>query len=125
MAYVLEFSCCFTNPDATVWHPGQQVPLDWTPEGGQATGDKMVAQVTLTAVLTGPYPTVHAASLGGPGHSSTAATAPVIKVSTVSLSGPVSVLTIPSSAAPGYYNLWTTAAAGGMSNGGGWNITIG
>lgn len=126
--YVVEFSCCFTAPNATVWQPGQQVPLDWTPEGGQANGHKLVAQVTLTAVLTGPYPTIadlNDANNGGPDQSRIAATAPVIKLSVVPTIAPVSVLTIPRSTAPGLYNLWTTAAAQGMSNGQGWNITVG
>lgn len=123
--YVTEYSCCSPDPGGTVWQPGQQIKLGWLPSGGQPTGDKLVAQVTLTAVLTGPYPTVHAASLGGPGHSRTVATAPIIKVSTVSLSGPVSALTIPRSAAPGYYNLWTTAATETMSEGGGSAVAVG
>lgn len=107
-----------------MWQPGQQMKLGWLPSGGQPAGT-LVAQVTLTAVLTGPYPTVHAAGLGGPGHSRTVATAPIIQVSTVSLSGPVSVLTIPRGAAPGYYNLWTTAATKTMSEGGGSAVAVG
>lgn len=122
--YVTEYSCCSQEPDGTVWQPGQQIKLDWLPSGGQPTGD-LVAQVTLTAVLTGPYPTLHAASLGGPGDSRTIATAPIIKVSTVSLSGPISVLTIPRSATPGYYNLWTSAATETMSEGGGNAVAVG
>ncbi len=87
----------------------------------------MVAQVTLTAALIGPYPTagdLDDANESGPGQSRIAATAPVIKVSTVSLSGLVSVLTIPRSAAPGYYSIWSTAAAEGMSKSGGTTITV-
>jgi len=116
MEYVLEYSCCVTDAGTTVWHPGQRVPLDWMASGGQTTGDKMVAQVSLTAVLSGPYRTLgdlNDANKSGPDQSHIVATAPVIKLSSVSVSAPVSVVTIPPSAAPGYYSLWTSAAAGG------------
>jgi hypothetical protein len=84
-------------------------------------------RVTLTAVLTGPYRTIgdlKEANKTGPDRSHIVATAPVINLSRVPVTPPVSVVTIPAGAAPGYYNISTSDAAGGIAGGGAVIITV-
>ena len=123
----LWYSCCATDVVTTVWHPGQQVRIAWTPSGSQAIGARMVAPMTLTVVLTGPYRTtgdLKDANKGGPDRSSIVAAAPVIKLFAVPVRSPVSVVTIPSDAAPGSYNLSFTVASGAASSSGASVITV-
>jgi hypothetical protein len=123
----LLYKCCFMEPDLTLYQPRQQMSLGWLPNG-TTTGNKIAPQLVLSAELVGPYRTVsdlQAANEGGPDQSHIVATAPVITLSSVPVMSPTSVLTIPPSAAPGYYVVWSTAAAGGTSNSGGVNITVG
>ena len=123
----LWYSCCATDVVTTVWHPGQQVRIAWTPRGSQATGARMAAPMTLTVVLTGPYRTtgdLKDANKGGPDQSSIVAVAPVIKLLAVPDRSPVSVVTIPSDAAPGSYNLSFTVASGAASSSGASIITV-
>jgi hypothetical protein len=87
----------------------------------------VAAPVTLTVVLTGPYRTIgdlKNANKGGPDRSSLVATAPVIKLSVVPARSPVSVVTIPTDAAPGSYNLLFTVASGAASVSGASVITV-
>lgn len=87
----------------------------------------MAAPVTLTVVLTGPYRTIgdlKNAKKGGPGRSSLVATAPVIKLSVVPARSPVSVVTIPTDAAPGSYDLLFTVASGAAAVSGTSVITV-
>jgi hypothetical protein len=122
------YSCCATDVSTTVWHPGQHVRIAWTQYGSHVTGTRVTPPVTLTAVLTGPYRTIgdlKDANYGGSDPSSFVAAAPVIKVSVVPASSPVSVVTIPPATAPGYYNLSTRAAFGSASVSGATIITIG
>ena len=87
----------------------------------------MVAPMTLTVVLTGPYRTtgdLKDANKGGPDRSSIVAAAPVIKLFAVPVRSPVSVVTIPSDAAPGSYNLSFTVASGAASVSGASVITV-
>jgi hypothetical protein len=88
----------------------------------------VAAPVTLTAVLTGPYKTIgdlKYANKGGPDRSSIVAAAPVIKVSVVPASSPVSVVTIPRGTAPGSYNLLFSVASGAAAISGAAVITVG
>jgi hypothetical protein len=87
----------------------------------------VLAPVTLTAVLTGPYRTIgdlKDASKGGPNRSSIVAAAPVIRLSVVPARSPVSVVTIPPDAAPGSYNLSVAVASGAASASGASIITV-
>src|SRR5215471_10755345 len=43
----LQYSCCAGNLGATVWHPGQQLQVRWTVNGGQAKAGRVVTRVTL------------------------------------------------------------------------------
>jgi hypothetical protein len=86
-----------------------------------------VAPVTLTVVLTGPYRTIgdlKNANKSRPDQSSIVAAAPVIELHAVPANSPVSVVTIPSDAAPGSYDLSFTVASGAASESGASVITV-
>jgi hypothetical protein len=119
------YTCCAEDAGTTTWHPGQQVRITWIPQGRPA---RDAATTTLTAVLAGPYRTVtalKAANTQGIDRSHVVAAAPAIRASGSEATSPVSVVTIPADAAPGYYNLRFQAAVGNMASYGGTIISVG
>ncbi len=118
----ISFTCCATDVSARVWHPGQQITIDWARLGhAPAAGVRLSAPITLKAVLSGPYSSVAALksiTVNGGGAARLATTAPALKIVRVPAVAPVSVITLPPGTAPGYYNLKTTEVSGGFSAGG-------
>jgi hypothetical protein len=119
------YTCCAQDLGTTTWRPGQQLRITWVPQGQPARG---AGTSTLTAVLTGPYPTVtalKAANDRGTDRSRIVAAAPAIRASGSRVSSPVSIVTIPADAARGYYNLRVHAAAGNVASYGATIISVG
>ena len=125
-APAMSFSCCAASVVAHPWRPGQQIRLAWTTQGRPAAGS--TGETALTATLTGPYRTVvelKAANANGTDRARQIAAAPVIRVSGDPASAPVSVITIPADAAPGYYNLRFADTGGNMASYGATIISVG
>ena len=101
------FTCC-ANSDALLraWHPGQGLTVQWVAESVGVTPDDTQHQVTLRALLTGPYTSVAALKAGGV-HRATLLAAP-LHVTDRSPGNPVSTIALPLDLAPGWYNLATT-----------------
>lgn len=109
------YSCCRTVLVDTVYHPGSAIRVQWT-RSTQAPSSAPALRITLSVALSGPFKSVELlkTSIGGPHPRKppvTASAAP-IRLSSEVAANPVSVLRIPRSAAPGYYNLAFTAATG-------------
>jgi len=124
----VSYTCCSASVVATSWHPGQQLPVAWTRVGKVPPGQS-IQPVTLSAVMTGPFSSaaaLKAAITRGSGGSITAS-APTITISQNPPRTPVSVITIPADAPPGFYNLEFTLAfgLGGGSDSGASIITVG
>jgi hypothetical protein len=101
-------TCCSTTIAAKPWHPGQQLRVGWIETGSPSPANGTHQAYVLTVILTGPYRSVTAlktANNRGPDQSRIVATAPEIRTSGYEVRSPVSVLTIPAEAAPGFYNL--------------------
>ena len=124
---VQTYTCCVAGDIEPIRHPGQSVSVHWIAEPSQSPGP--VAQVTLKVFLDGPFPSVTAlksAMVSVPDAQTSAhlATSSMVVSNQVG-NAPVSELTIPKSARPGYYNWTTTVASGGMSASGSTIIQIG
>ncbi|MDG4795758.1 hypothetical protein [Micromonospora sp. WMMD1082] len=109
------YTCCTDEDVNTPYEPGQTLTVHWIVEHSPEPGG-VPPQVELTAHLTGPYATVEAlksaivAARDIPGVVTFAA-APVRPAGTPD-EQPVSPITIPGEAQPGYYNLTTSVVDG-------------
>ncbi len=100
-AFIVNYTCCTAADITAIRHPGETFKLHWT--AAPATPDRgSVTKVTLRAGLDGPYasPTDVKSSTTGPKWK-----APDIVTTNAVGTHPVSVITIPKDAVPGYYNL--------------------
>lgn len=105
------YSCCSAILVDTVYHPGGVVVLRWrrdvAPPGANGRGDYL-----LSARLSGPFPSVEELKTtiaGSPNaHVALNLASPVTRVSNTSGASPVTRLRVPTTAAPGYYNLSIT-----------------
>ena len=105
------YSCCSAKFVDTVYRPGEVMVLRWirtvVPPAGNGHGDYL-----LSARLSGPFSSVERLkfTFEASPHARAALnlSSPVIRVANTSGAKPVTVLRIPISAAPGYYNLSTT-----------------
>ena len=79
------------------------------------TADDMHHAITLTAVLSGPFPSVAALKAGGT-HSETLV-ASSLRVSDRTPVSPVSTIALPTDVAAGWYNLVITIKAAGGNTG--------
>jgi hypothetical protein len=124
----VSYTCCSASVTAPSWHPGQQLPVTWTRVGNVPTGQS-IQPVTLSAVMTGPFSSataLKAAINQGRGGSVTARAAN-ITISRNPPRTPVSVITIPANAPPGFYDLefTMTLGLGGGSASGESIVTVG
>jgi len=122
----VSYTCCDESLVATSWHPGQQLRVAWTRTATVPAGQHFQA-VTLSAVLTGPFSKATALKTTiSQGHRGPL-TAQSAKL-TISQDPPgsaVSVIIIPASAPPGFYNLETIESSGGGTVSGATIITVG
>lgn len=114
------YTCCEAADVNRDYRPGETLTIHWIVVPGEA--GTPATQVELTARLTGPYATVTdlktAASPGmGVAGASTFVADP-IRPSGQAGEQPVSVILIPPTAAPGFYNLIHTVDQPGGSAGG-------
>jgi hypothetical protein len=120
------YTCCDDSVVSTRWHPGQQLTVGWTRTATVPAGHHFEA-VTLSAVLTGPFS--HAAALKSAisqgHHGSLTVQSAKITISRDPPASAASVITIPASAPPGFYDLETTESSGGGTVAGESVITVG
>jgi len=113
-----QYTCCAGSDVQRVWHPGQDFTLHWIVEPAGMTSGPRQHPITLTAVLTGPYPSVAALKAAG-AHAQTLAATP-IHVTDQLPGNPVSTIPLPRSLPAGWYNLDVSVdSAGGNRVGGG------
>jgi predicted small secreted protein len=101
------YTCCAQSVASTSWRPGQQLPVRWTRDGTLAPGQQPQT-LTLSAVLTGPFSKAVAmqdATGNDRLHARLRAAAPQIRISRNPPRSPISVITIPAGAPPGWYDL--------------------
>jgi hypothetical protein len=118
------YTCCDQTVVSTRWHPGQQLTIAWTRTATVPAGHPYLA-VTLSAVLTGPFSKAVALKAAIGHHGSLTARAPTIRISRDPPHSAVSVITIPASAPPGFYDLATIESSGGGTVSGESMITVG
>jgi hypothetical protein len=116
-----EYSCCSAKVMDTIYHPGDVIHLTWTPTHVQPLQAYPKATVELSAQLSGSFSSVVALkSSAKPAatkvkSNNDSAVAKTIWVSNHSGADPVSTITIPRNAKPGYFNLNTTTSETGMT----------
>jgi hypothetical protein len=112
------FTCCTGYDDSTVYHPGDEIRLSWTPVR-ETTGADQKETITLTAMLSKRFRSASAIKSGakvgkgvniGPFSAESSQ-----RVSNRSDSSPVIVIRIPKDARAGYYDLVTSATQRGQS----------
>ncbi|MDQ6848041.1 MAG: hypothetical protein M3019_10770 [Candidatus Dormibacteraeota bacterium] len=111
-----QFTCCARLDVQKVWNPGETLSLAWdtvpTSGGANAQGES----VTLTATLTGPYPSADTLKAGG-GASRNLRANP-ITASDAQPGNYTSVIALPAALPTGFYNLETaTVFSSGASSG--------
>jgi hypothetical protein len=121
----VSYTCCKASLGATTWHPGQQVPIVWT-RTATATAGQHFEAVTLSATLTGPFSKVVAlkAAITQGRRGSLTLRAPKTTISHDPPVAPVTVISIPAGAPPGFYNLRVIDSSGGGTVTGSTIITI-
>lgn len=111
------FTCCADSEALTqAWHPGQVITLRWSAESAGTTAADVQHPITLSAIVTGPYPSVAALKAGGT-HPETLLASPV-RVTDRTSGGAVSTIALPLDLSAGWYNLVTTIKFSGGSTGG-------
>jgi hypothetical protein len=110
-----QYSCCQDGDVGTVHHPGEAITLHWIVTAAPATGSTAAVPVTLSAVLTGPFPDVSTLKTAMASGSPPAALVAAADVQTTDRAGgaPTSTLRLPALAAAGFYDVRTTVASGG------------
>lgn len=114
-----QYSCC-QNGLPTVAHPGQDILLRWTASAEAPTTSTGTTAVTLSASVTGPFPTVTALKTAMSATKPPAPAARAVDVRTTDRAGgtPVSTVALPALAPPGFYDVRTAVVSGGgMSSG--------
>jgi hypothetical protein len=122
----VSYTCCDDSVASTRWHPGQQLTVAWTRTATVPAGHRFPA-VTLSAVLTGPFSNAVAlkAAISQGHHGSLTVHAAKKTISRDPPVSAVSVMTIPASAPPGFYDLQTIESSGGGTVSGRAVITVG
>ena len=101
------YTCCSAGDIDAIRHPGDIIVIHWIAAPSDPLTNGPVTTVALTAGFAGPFATVSGLKASaGP----STVEAPVIVTTDQVGNPPVSIITIPKSAAPGYYNLTTTVA---------------
>lgn len=110
-----QYSCCQDSDLATVQRPGESITLHWIVTAAPPTGSATAVPVTLSAVLTGPFPDVSALKTAMASGSPPAAMVAAADVRTTDRAGgaPISTLRLPAAATAGFYDVRTTVASGG------------
>ena len=108
------YSCCQPGPPE-VAHPGQVITLHWVTAAQPPTPAATATPVTLSAWLTGPFPTVAALKTAMTAASPPAAAVTAAAVRTTDRVGgtPISTLPLPAQAPAGFYDLRTSVVSGG------------
>jgi hypothetical protein len=123
------FSCCTAFNAAALYHPGEVVRLSWTPVEA-LPGDYPQRTITLSALLSTSFPSVHILKKSATDGSFSTKSGPFIAaagrlhVSNRSGATPNMTFQIPGNATTGYYEIVTTASQKGFSNSGGLIIKI-
>jgi hypothetical protein len=105
----LLYTCCYGADFTRAYRPGETLSLHWQAVGTPGPGP--VEGVELDADLTGPYATVPEMKDARPGAGAATFKADPIRPTGLRGEQSISIITIPTTAAPGYYNL-TTAMSG-------------
>ena len=97
------YTCCEGSDFQRTWSPGETLTLHWLAQPAGTTPDNSGQRITLTAVLTGPYPNVDASKAGG----SPRVTVRAMPVVTTDHAGAneVSSIVLPIDLPDGFYNL--------------------
>jgi len=111
------FTCC-ANSDALTqaWHPGQVITVQWSAEAVGMTATDDQHQITLAAVLTGPYASVAALKAGDTASETLRATP--VRVTDRTSGGALSTIALPLDLAAGWYDLSTSIRSAESSLGG-------
>jgi hypothetical protein len=97
------YTCCEGADFQRPWSPGETLTLHWVAAPADTTADSSAQRITLTAVLTGPYPNVDALKAGGSPRVIVRAT-PVVTTDRAG-ANEVSSIVLPIDLADGFYNL--------------------
>lgn len=108
------YSCCQPGPPE-VAHPGQVITLHWITTAQPPTPAATATAVTLSAWLTGPFPTVAALKTAMTAPSPPAPAVSAAAVHTTDRVGgtPLSMVPLPANAPVGFYDLRTSVISGG------------
>lgn len=110
------YTCCATADVDTVRHPGDTFSVHWIVSEGSPTASDSASTVTLTAELNGPFADVTSLK-AAPTSRLTLKAEPLV---TTDRAGgePVSTISIPADARPGFYNLaFSMESSGGRVSG--------
>lgn len=92
----------------TNYRPGDHLTIRWAPVPDSSPAN---LRMRLRAWIVGPFPNVnflkHNVASASPGSGLIKVSAQAVTLSNATPQHPVSVIAIPRSAKPGYYNLWT------------------
>ena len=100
------YTCCEASDIQRVWLPGDTLTLHWMVASAGTTPDVTAERITLTAVLTGPYPNVAALKAGGSPRLTLRAS-PIGTTDRANVNA-VSSIVLPTSIPAGFYNLADT-----------------
>jgi hypothetical protein len=97
------YTCCQASDTQRAWVPGETLTLHWIAQPAGTTPDNSAARITLTAVLTGPYPNVNALKAGGSPRVTLSAT-PIVTTDRANTNA-ASSIALPTSLPAGFYNV--------------------
>ena len=110
------YTCCEASDIQRLWLPGDTLALHWMVAPAGTTSDATAERITLTAVLSGPYPNVAALKAGGSPRLTLRA-AP-IGTTDRARANAVSSIVLPMSLPAGFYNLADTIESANGKAGG-------
>ncbi|TWP36826.1 hypothetical protein [Leekyejoonella antrihumi] len=114
----VQFSCCTAADISAVRHPGETFKMHWIRTSYPVSAGHSPASVVLGVSLSVGYRDVAALKAANGGAPGGRAAATPIHTSDTAGAGPVSTVTIPSTATSGFYDLTTTVTSdGGRSSG--------
>lgn len=110
------YSCCLAEDVNREYRPGETLTAHWIVSGNRINSGEPVPHIELDAHLSGPFATIEELKASSAADRAVVAFA-AEPVAPSGLAGeqPVSVIAIPTTARPGYYNLVTAVREPGGS----------
>lgn len=108
-----QFGCCLAADIDTIRHPGETFQIHWIRTEVPVPAGQRDSAVTLNVSLSGTFGSVSDVKKSVSGDGRTIAEADTVTTTSSAADVPVSTLTIPLSARPGFYSLTSVVSADG------------